>query len=659
MNLDSARGALVQEARELLVAMEDALLKIETEGSTPDDVNAIFRAAHTIKGSAGLFGLDKIVSFTHVTESVLDRVRGGKLEMDADMMSLMLDCSDYMGRLIDTVDDGTDAEPDPAHREVLIQKLSVYLDEGKSGAASPAKPAAAKVEPPAVGLWKISLTEAPDILRNGMDPLSFIRYLATLGKLTQVKTVSALPAGADMDAETCYLSFDIELETNANQKTIEDVFEFVREDSKITITPPPKPDSAVAVAAPVEAGDGVAAKKGDGKKAADTKFIKVEASKLDQLINLVGELVIASAGAQLAAHQTGSATAMETTETVNSLVEQIRDTSLNLRMVPIGEVFSRFPRVVRDVSKDLGKKIELVINGADTELDKSMVEKLADPLMHCVRNAMDHGIEDVEGRRAAGKSDSGTLRLTAFQESGSIVIEITDDGRGMDTNRIRNKAIERGLIAADAELSKREILNLIFAPGFSTAEKVTNISGRGVGMDVVRKNIEALRGDVELDSDFGSGSTVRIRLPLTLAIIDGFRVQVNSSDFVIPLELIKECIDLDRDDMHHELINLRGESIPIVHLRDLFRLAGTPPSRESLVVVQFGHTRAGIVVDRLIGELQAVIKPLGQLFRHTRSVSGSTILGNGDVALLLDVQQVLNRAAANHDNGTAQRTATH
>ncbi|MET0378557.1 MAG: chemotaxis protein CheA [Spongiibacteraceae bacterium] len=656
MNLDSARGALVQEARELLVAMEDALLKIETEGSTPDDVNAIFRAAHTIKGSAGLFGLDKIVSFTHVTESVLDRVRGGKLEMDADMMSLMLDCSDYMGRLIDTVDDGTDAEPDPAAREVLVQKLSVYLDEGKSGGAAPAKSAAVVAAPAVAATWNISLHLSPDVFRNGMDPLSFIRYLATIGKLIQVKTLlDKLPAGPDMDAETFYLGFDIELETTANQKTLEDAFEFVREDSQITIRK--QEPEAVAVAEGAEAGPKA---KGDGKKAADTKFIKVEAGKLDQLINLVGELVIASAGAQLAAHQTGSAAAKETTDTVNMLVEQIRDTSLNMRMVPIGEVFSRFPRVVRDVSKDLGKKIELVISGADTELDKTMVEKLADPLMHCVRNAMDHGIEDVAGRIAAGKSEAGTLRLTAFQESGSIIIEITDDGRGMDPTRIRNKAIERGLISADAEMTKREILNLIFAPGFSTAEKVTNISGRGVGMDVVRKNIEALRGDVELDSTFGSGSTVRIRLPLTLAIIDGFRVQVNDSDFVIPLEMIKECLDLKREDMHHELIHLRGESIPIVNLRDLFRLNGTPPTRESLVVVQFGHTRAGIVVDRLVGELQAVIKPLGQLFRHTRAVSGSTILGNGDVALLLDVQQVLNRAVAHHENGSGlHAVATH
>ncbi len=658
MNLDSARGALVQEARELLVAMEDALLKIETEGSTPDDVNAIFRAAHTIKGSAGLFGLDKIVSFTHVTESVLDRVRGGKLEMDADMMSLMLDCSDYMGRLIDTVDDGTDAEPDPAHREVLIQKLSVYLDEGKleagkTGAAASVK-AATVAAPVVAAVWNISLNLSPDVFRNGMDPLSFIRYLATIGTLTQVKTLlDKLPAGADMDAETCYLGFEIELETTADQKTLEDVFEFVREDSQILIR---KQEPAVVA---VAAESGTAKSKGDGKKAADTKFIKVEAGKLDQLINLVGELVIASAGAQLAAHHSGSAVAKETTDTVNMLVEQIRDTSLNMRMVPIGEVFSRFPRVVRDVSKDLGKKIELVISGADTELDKTMVEKLADPLMHCVRNAMDHGIEDVAGRIAAGKSEAGTLRLTAFQESGSIIIEITDDGRGMDPERIRNKAIERGLISADAEMTQREILNLIFAPGFSTAEKVTNISGRGVGMDVVRKNIEALRGDVELDSTFGFGSTVRIRLPLTLAIIDGFRVQVNSSDFVIPLDMIKECLDLKREDMHHELIHLRGESIPVVNLRNLFRLDGTPPARESLVVVQFGHTRAGIVVDRLMGELQAVIKPLGQLFRHTRSVSGSTILGNGDVALLLDVQQVLNRAAARHDDGSDARAVAH
>jgi two-component system, chemotaxis family, sensor kinase CheA len=483
-------------------------------------------------------------------------------------------------------------------------------------------------------------------LRNGMDPVSFIRYLATLGTVTKMQTLlEKFPAAADMDAETCYLGFDIELESSAEQKIIEDVFEFVREDSQITIQELKPVVAAVEAGADDKKTDTKKAEKKGDKKGQDATFIKVEASKLDQLINLVGELVIASAGAQLAAHHTGNSLAQETAATVIELVEQIRDTSLDLRMVPVGEVFQRFPRVVRDVSKELGKRIELVITGADTELDKSMVEKLVDPLMHCVRNAMDHGIENVEGRLAAGKAESGVLRLSAFQESGSIIIEISDDGRGMDPARIRNKAIERGLISADAELSQREILNLIFAPGFSTAEQVTNISGRGVGMDVVRKNIEALRGEVELESTFGSGSTVRIRLPLTLAIIDGFQVQVNRSDFVIPLDMIKECMDLNRGDMHHELINLRGESMPVVHLRELFQLNGTPPKRESLVVVQFGHTRAGIIVDQLVGELQAVIKPLGQIFRHTRSVSGSTILGNGDVALLLDVQQLLHRAA--------------
>lgn len=668
MDMDSARGALVEESRELLEAMEKSLLTIETEGSSAEDVNAIFRAAHTIKGSAGLFGLDKIVSFTHVAESVLDRVRSNQLEMDADMLSLMLDCGDYIGRLIDTVEDRTDAEPDLAKREELIAKLSVYL--GIEAAPSKVAAPATVAEPATSGLWKISLALSPDVFRNGMDPLSFIRYLGTIGTLTQVQTlVQKMPAADEMDAETCYLDFEIELESSANQKTIEDVFEFVREDAQITITPPQKKPvvTSATSAAEDETDKAVSAEKSTNpdkaksrdKKNQDTSTIKVEASKLDQLITLVGELVIASAGSQLAAGATHNAAAIETATTVMELVEQIRDASLNLRMVPIGEVFSRFPRVVRDTSKELGKKIELVISGADTELDKSMVEKLTDPLMHCVRNAMDHGIENIEGRLAAGKPESGVLKLSAFQESGSIVIEISDDGRGMDPQRLRNKAVERGLISADAELTHSETLNLIFAPGFSTAEAVTNISGRGVGMDVVRKNIESLRGDIELDSTLGSGSTIRIRLPLTLAIIDGFRVQVNKSDFVIPLELIKECIDLNRDDMHHALINLRGESLPVVYLRDLFKLDGTPPARESLVIVQFGHTRAGIVVDQLVGELQAVIKPLGQLFKHTRSVSGSTILGNGDVALLLDVQHLMQRAARKHHTNTVESTTRH
>jgi two-component system, chemotaxis family, sensor kinase CheA len=330
-------------------------------------------------------------------------------------------------------------------------------------------------------------------------------------------------------------------------------------------------------------------------------------------------------------------------------------------MIPIGEVFQRFPRVVRDVSQELGKRIELVITGAETELDKSMVEKLSDPLLHIVRNAMDHGIEAVEAREAAGKSPVGTLRLHAYHESGCIVIEVNDDGRGLDAKRIFDKAVERGMIAPDAVLTEAEVHQLIFAPGFSTAAAVTNLSGRGVGMDVVKRNIEQLRGDIEILSVAGQGTTMRIRLPLTLAIIDGFQVAVGESVFVIPLDLVVECADMAISTGGQHIVNLRGEPLPYVRLRELFDLpAAQAGTRESLVVVAYGQQRAGLVVDRLLGEFQAVIKPLGQLFRGLKGLSGSTILGDGSVALILDVPMLVsssippnNREAVGHASAGA------
>jgi two-component system chemotaxis sensor kinase CheA len=357
-------------------------------------------------------------------------------------------------------------------------------------------------------------------------------------------------------------------------------------------------------------------------------------------------MVIAAASARLLSSNLDNPLLTEAMTELEALVEQIRDRALNLRMMPIGEVFQRFPRVVRDISKELGKKIDLVINGAEAELDKPMVDKLADPLVHIVRNAIDHGIDSVEERIAAGKPETGTVKLNAYHESGSIVIEISDDGRGLNTERIRAKAVERGLIAADAPLGAADIPQLIFEPGFSTAEHVTNLSGRGVGMDVVRRNIEQLRGSVEIESTPGQGSVFRIRLPLTLAIIDGFLVGVGKSSYVIPLDMVVECIDMTEEETSaskdgRSYLNLRGEVLPYLRLKELFEIDTPPAKRESVVVVKYGPTRAGLVVDTLLGELQTVIKPLGKLFERMRCISGSTILGNGKVALILDVPNLV------------------
>ncbi|RMT66486.1 Chemotaxis sensor histidine kinase CheA [Pseudomonas savastanoi pv. nerii] len=337
----------------------------------------------------------------------------------------------------------------------------------------------------------------------------------------------------------------------------------------------------------------------------------------------------------------------EASSTVSGLVEQILDGALHLRMIPIGDTFNRFRRVVRDVSQELGKDIDLIINGAETELDKTVVEKIGDPLMHLLRNSMDHGIESAEARRAAGKPAKGHLSLNAYHDSGSIVIEIADDGAGLNRERILDKAQQRGLVAAGASLTDQEIYNLIFEPGFSTAEAVTNLSGRGVGMDVVKRNITLLRGTVDLDSQPGQGTIVRIRLPLTLAIINGFLVGIDQSTYVIPLDMVQECIELDEQNRHltrdSGYLDLRGEVLPLVYLRDHFNHEGPAARRQNVVVVRYAEHKAGLVVDDLLGEFQTVIKPLGKLFGALRGISGSTILGSGAVALILDIPALLNQ----------------
>ncbi|WP_432240690.1 chemotaxis protein CheA [Herbaspirillum robiniae] len=714
MKKDSARDAVVQEARELLVAMEAALLQIEMEGPGKDAVNAIFRAAHTIKGSAGLFAFDSIVQFTHLVEHVLDRVRNEELPLNDHMMSLLLQCGDYIGELVDAIERREEEhEPDLARRQALEAELDVMARSAGAAAPPPAQvttaAAAGTAEQPAPPVlaandgapssnpyWHLSLQFSDNVLRDGLDPVSFLHYLRTLGRIVAIMPVlEQMPEAEQMDAESCYLGFEICLVSDSTLQTLESVFEFVREDSRIDILPPRSPlsayagvlgrlgtaeaqrlaamwqqhgalsepewqglgmDAAAALAASRAAPAGAArpstvvaalAQIGprprplDDRRAQEQKFIKIEVSRLDQLIDLVGELVIAGASARLIARRRKDTQFEEATQAIDALMEQIRDAALTLRMVQISEVFQRFPRIVRDFARDMEKDIELVMTGSETELDKSMIERIADPLMHIVRNAIDHGIEPAAERIAAGKEPKATLRLNATHESGSVVIEVMDDGRGMDRDRILATAISRGLTTPDADLSDAEIYRFVFEPGFSTARQVTELSGRGVGMDVVKRNIDALHGEVAIDTERGRGTVVRVRLPLTLAIISGFQVVVGNAVFVIPLDMVVECIDMPAQRPEHNIVSVREEPLPFVHLRELFDLPLRERGRKSLVIVQYGQQRAGLLVDGLLGECQAVIKPLGQLFGKVKGLSGSTILGDGRVALILDIPHLV------------------
>lgn len=718
---DAALNIFAQESEQLLADMEDALLSLEANPADSETINSLFRAMHTIKGSSGLFGFNPVVSFTHQAESVLDKVRNGERSIDAELISVLLDSKDHTAQLIEhCMADNEAPLPDElaGRSEQLIRRLTGKQETGGqlSSIEIPELAAEGGGEISLDDSWLISLVFYQDAFRNGMDPLSFIRYLRTLGEIKQIMTIApGLPSGDDMEPENCYLQFKIAFQSDANKKTIESVFEFADQDCDIKILPPNSKveeylklleiqdesqvsrlgDMLVQVGAltqndvdqalnhqrVIRESDEQAVKplgeilieqqvvqqpvveqalkkqeQTKQKLAGEANYIRVDAAKLGHLINLVGELVISSAAMNLIVERHGLSDAGDVAASLNSLVSSIRDTALELRMVQIGETFSRFRRVVRDVSKELNKDIELYISGGETELDKTVVEKINDPLTHLVRNALDHGIERPEQRIAVGKAPQGSVHLNAYHQSGHIVIQISDDGAGLNSEKIAAKAIAAGLIKPDHGLAKEGIYDLIFAAGLSTKDEATNLSGRGVGMDVVKKNIEALRGTVSVDSIEGQGTTINIELPLTLAIIDGFMVGANRDRYIIPLSMVDECIEMDPneceiDEVEH-YINLRGQVLPYLRLGDYFHNRRNDfNKRESIVVVKSGQLKAGFVVDELHGEHQTVIKPLGKVFEKLKGITGATVLGDGNVALILDVQGLI-QAAIKHNSRT-------
>ncbi|QXC35755.1 chemotaxis protein CheA [Aeromonas sp. FDAARGOS 1407] len=711
INLDQALQTYIAEARELLEEMESSLLLLEENPDDNELIGAIFRAAHTIKGSAGLFGLLPIVGFTHIVEDLLDQIRNQQLSVTSALIKDLLESCDHIQLLIEVVaEQGDSLTADALARDDKLRLALIRHQNAQEAqlpdTIMPSPPPIEKEEVPlsSGSLWHISLRFGPDVLRNGMDPAAFLRYLGTLGTIRSLETIhQAIPDWEEFDPESCYLGFEVDFDSQADKAAISDVFEFVRDDCQIAILPPHSKiseyidlinalpeDSEMLGQLLVKTGaltaeelrhglqlqhsatehptsklgeilisqgsvdevvvDAALKKQHQTKenKSKEGRYVRVHADKLDDLINLVGELVVASSGANMLAQRSRESQLQEATSVIANLVEEIRDNALRLRMVPIGDTFNRFQRVVRDVSQELNKDIALVISGADTELDKSVVEKIGDPLMHLVRNSMDHGIEPAEQRQLAGKPAKGTLTLNAYHDSSSIVIEIKDDGAGLNKTRILQKAQERGLIGAGTTLTDQEIYNLIFEPGFSTAEAITNLSGRGVGMDVVKSNITALRGTVDLDSIPGQGTRVQIRLPLTLAIIDGFLVKVCDTYYVIPLDMVIECVELTAsalaDTQGRNFINLRGEVLPFIRLQHYFDTLSSKGRRENIVVVSHGGKKSGLVVDELLGEFQTVIKPLGKLFQRLQGISGSTILGGGEVALILDIPSLIQHA---------------
>ncbi len=711
-----ALPAFISEAEEQIEQLEQLLLQLEDAPEDAALLNALFRCAHTVKGSAGIFGLDAVVAFTHHVETLLSRLREGLVKLTPELSTLLLRCNDQVRTLIEQARGAQeDDEATQATRAALVDQL-----QAASGlqAAKPAPVAAPQVADTR-RRWHVSAAFGADTFRNGMDPLTILNYVRGLGEVPRmVCDLPAVPLLDRLDPESCHLTFEFGLLSEAKREQIEGAFSFVRDDCQLHVIQPAAttaefadlidamPDNprlgdilvaagAITLAqlqqglraqsAAAEQGlntplgqllsdtvgvapavvdaalkkqqrsqrslsAGVREGGGTAAPADDQRFIRVQANRLDDVINLLGELVIAGAGAALLAKQTKQRKLVEANAQISRLIEEIRNGTLQLRMVPIGETFSRFRRVVRDTAAELGKDVALELVGGDTELDKSVVERIADPLMHLVRNALDHGLEPAEQRQAAGKPAQGKLVLSARHEAGSIVICIRDDGRGIQRQKVLQRAWDRGLVEPGVVPDDDAILRLIFEPGFSTAEKITNLSGRGVGMDVVRSNIEALRGSVMLSSVEGQGSTIEIRLPLTLAIIDGFLIGVGNSKFIFPLDAVVEVIanrarPEQLDSRGRGVVELRGQVLPVVSLRALYALEGDEPARGSVVVLQAGNRRYGVLVDQLLGQHQTVIKPLGRMFRSLRGMSGSSILGNGEVALIFDVHSLCQMAA--------------
>ena len=690
--------------------MQSLRLRFSNSKQRPDDKELIgkaFRAMHTIKGSGAMFGFDDIAEFTHEIETVYDKVRDGDIPVTKTLISLTLRARDIIKMMLD--DSGGEAPSEPELQEIVGAFRKLVLADGEEPPAPPtdggspsvqaSPPLEQETSPGAQVTYRIRLTFSSDIFTTGTNPLLLFDELCTLGESSVIADTNDIPYLDVMSPERCYTAWDVVLTTDKGINAIKDVFIFVEDRCEIKIdaigtdgeedhkklgeilvergdvsyedvlrvlkekkplgemlvekgiTTPDKVDAALAEQQHVKK----IREKAQAKEEV-ISTIKVPAAKLDVLLNLVGELVTAQARLTQTVSVRADNDLTSIAEEVERLTAELRDNTLNIRMLPIGSTFGRFNRLIRDLSHELGKEIEMTTEGEDTELDKNVIERLNDPLVHLIRNCIDHGIETPDVRLSLGKPRKGTIHLSAVHSGANVFIRIRDDGKGLEREAILSKAVEKGLASPHAELTDREIFNFILAPGFSTAKVVSNVSGRGVGMDVVKKAIDALGGSIEMTTERGKGTTVTIKLPLTLAIVEGLLVKVAEDHFVLPLSIVEECVELTREDAKkahgRNMANIRGEIVPYIKLRNEFKISGDSPDREQIVITGVNGERIGFVVDSVVGEHQTVIKNLGKFYKNVDSISGATILGDGTVALIVDVAKVvrsveLAEAAAN------------
>ncbi|TXN42211.1 chemotaxis protein CheA [Methylobacterium sp. WL7] len=680
------RAVFLAEANELLDRLETTLLDL---GDRPGDtalVDTAFRALHTIKGSGAMFGFDQVAAFTHDFETAFDLVRRGAVPISAELVNVSLSAKDYIRTLIEDPDATAPVigEAILAELERLVGRAQAQPAQraGAEGAAQEAAQGAAHeaadAPEPAAG-WRIGIAFAPEVLRNGTNPLALLDELRELGPCTIVPRLDALPDLAALDPESLALGWDVTLRGAATREAIEDVFLFVRDDMVLTLTPldaprdappdfpepaperaalpavapAPAPVPSVSESAPVArppTAPPPAAKtperRGPARHAEPRTAgtMRVEAERLDELLDRVGELVIAQARLSQLAGLHADAGLQTIAEEIERLSAQLRDTTMSIRMVPIGALFGRFRRLVHDLSGDLGKPVTFVTEGEETELDKTVIERLADPLVHLIRNAIDHGIEDPARRGASGKDATGRITLSAEHVGAQVHVTVRDDGAGLDVARIRAKAEERGLVAPGTPLTDQQVYQFLFAPGFSTAQAISALSGRGVGMDVVKRTIEALRGSIDIATAPGAGTALVLRLPLTLAIIEGLLIRVGEGRYVLPLAAVEECVELPeggRSERGRDFLNIRGDLVPFLRLRSLFAEAGEPDPYQKVIIVSVGEARFGLVADQILGNHQTVIKSLSKLHADVTTFSGATILGDGTAALIIDPAQLM------------------
>lgn len=688
--LERGRAAFLEEATDLLEDLESSLLELEENPYDTELIGRIFRAIHTIKGSGGMFGFTKIETFTHDIETIFDKVRGGKLKVTQGLIDNTLSACDIIRRMLAQTDEEIDTTLQ-RDSDAILKAFADYAGETekKKDISTSEQGDMIKLDNLSEKTFLIRIEPDLDIFENGTNLLLLLDELRDMGSAIVTVHTDKIPKLNKINPEKCYLYWDVLLCTKKDENDIRDVFIFVEDECKLNIKlldseglVNPKNDFP-AIVEIIKKGKEINSNTIDtllkdchsvlptlknithsdnnktGQTSSQIKLnrsneskievssIRVAAEKLDKLVNLVGELVIVQDSLSQRVNITRDPELLTISEEVERLTHHLRDTAMSIRMIPIGTLFSKFKRLVRDISRKQKKTVELRLEGTETELDKNVIEQLNDPLVHLIRNALDHGIEAEAFRVMAQKPKKGTITLSAFQAGADVVIQVKDDGAGIDTEKVRKKALEKGLISPKQVLTEKELYSLIFAPGFSTNEKVTSLSGRGVGMDVVKRNVEALRGNIDIESKKNKGTTISLKLPLTLGIIEGLLVQIADDSFVFPLSAVEECLELIRDEGDSEnsnrFLNIRGHAVPYIRLREQLNINGTPPAIEEVLITKINGQQVGFAVDHIIGKQQIVIKTLGNMYRNVEGLSGATILGDGTVALILDVQRLVDK----------------